>query len=501
MPANEHYRGYQLPTPQTGFALRRVCFDIPDNDEYKRAFWDRVFQLAQPYNWQQDNYADQRNHVAAEYWEQLLYANLVRFIEEDDCGVPQPNTCQTYPPTAPFIQWFPNDPVYTPDFVGEGYNYPAWYFATSVSNLALGSQYGDVITSIDRFPPGSLPEVLPASGLPRFRINVNGTGVVKTKLVNMFAGSLIQTTVDDDIGTLNFVDVARDTIAAPPETNGELAVEFNLTTPGAHHIDFIVISWINSSVPFLHHGGGLRSVELCGFDEMPIYSPPFRFTEACGLEFYDGETWQPVTGWTDFAPTCFQGLPGADGADGADGAEGADGADGATGATGATGAQLDFYSIVSDTGTVLSSLVEGATVTTTGNAIPAYNLNRNKSDSHNAVLKAAISITGGIIVSQEFTTASVHAGGQLSSTKVHTLKPNATYGMRFANLGNQTTNVYFQLGFSEHYNGYNNIWLETVDDSFVLRPGEELLMELLPSATINATSLINSNKLSVMRQK
>jgi hypothetical protein len=73
--------------------------------------------------------------------------------------------------------------------------------------------------------------------------------------------------------------------------------------------------------------------------------------------------------------------------------------------------------------------------------------------------------------------------------------------MRFVNLGNQTTSVFFQLGFSEHYNGYNNIWLETVNDSFVLRPNEEILMELLPNATINATALINSNKLSVMRQK
>jgi len=317
MPANEHYPGYPLPSVLTGHALRRVCFEIPDNDEYKRAFWDKVGQLAIPTFWQRDDYADTRNQIAAEYWEQLLYANLVRFIEDPDCGVPQPNTCQTYPPTAPFIQWFPNDPVYTPGFVGEGYNNPAWYFATLASNIAYGSQYGDVITSLDRFPPGSLPEIIPASGLPRFRINVNGIGVVKAKLVNMFAGSLIQTTVDDDIGTLNFVDVAKDEVAAPPETNGELIVEFDLTTTGAHHIDFIVISWVNSSVPFLHHGGGLRQVELCGFDEMPIYSPPFRFTEACGLEFYDGEAWQAVTGWTDFAPTCFQGLPGADGADGA----------------------------------------------------------------------------------------------------------------------------------------------------------------------------------------
>lgn len=170
-------------------------------------------------------------------------------------------------------------------------------------------------------------------------------------------------------------------------------------------------------------------------------------------------------------------------------------------ATGATGAQLDFYTIISDSATVLSSLIEGATVTTTGADIPAYNLNRNKSDSHNSVLKAASSITGGTIVSQEFTTASIHAGGALSSQKVHTLKPNATYGMQFTNAGNQTTNVFFQLGFSEHYNGYNNIWLDTVNDSFVLRPNEEIIMELLPGATINASSLMDSNQLSVMRQK
>lgn len=168
-------------------------------------------------------------------------------------------------------------------------------------------------------------------------------------------------------------------------------------------------------------------------------------------------------------------------------------------ATGPDGAQLDFYSIISDSATVLSSLVEGATVTTTGSAIPAYNLNRNISDAHSAVFKAATAITGGTVVSQEFTTASIHAGGELSSTKVHTLKPSANYGMRFVNSGNQTTNVFFQLGFSEHYNGYNNIWLETVDDSFVVRPGEELTMELPPLATINASSKINSNKLAVMR--
>lgn len=167
--------------------------------------------------------------------------------------------------------------------------------------------------------------------------------------------------------------------------------------------------------------------------------------------------------------------------------------------TGATGAQLDFYQIISTDATVYAKLIEGATIVTNGSNIPAYNLNRNYPDTHNAVLKAATSVSGGTIISSELTTASVHAGGATASIKVHTLAPSTEYAMTFTNQGNQTTTVFFQLGFSEHYNGYNNIWLETVNDSFVIRPNEELIMELPPLATINATSLINSNKLSVMR--
>lgn len=167
--------------------------------------------------------------------------------------------------------------------------------------------------------------------------------------------------------------------------------------------------------------------------------------------------------------------------------------------TGATGAQLDFYEIVTDTATIRADLIENATIVTTGSPIPAYNLNRNYSDSHNAVLKAASSVTGGTSISSEFVTASNQGGGAIASTKIHTLKPNTGYAMKFANAGNQTTNVFFQLGFSEHYNGYNTIWLGTANDSYALRAGEELKMELTPNATINAVALA-TNKLAVMRQ-
>lgn len=169
--------------------------------------------------------------------------------------------------------------------------------------------------------------------------------------------------------------------------------------------------------------------------------------------------------------------------------------------TGPYGAQLDFYEIVSDVSSIYAQLIEGATVVTTGSHIAAYNLNRNVSDSHAAVLKATTSVTGGTVISAELATATNQAGGAISSNKVHTLEANTEYVMKFENVGNQTTNVFFQLGFSEQYNGFNSVWLGTPDASFVLRAGEELKLTLPPNATINATAKHDGCKLAVIRQE
>jgi hypothetical protein len=167
--------------------------------------------------------------------------------------------------------------------------------------------------------------------------------------------------------------------------------------------------------------------------------------------------------------------------------------------TGDNGAQLDFYSMVTETSAVYAELIEGATIVTTGDPISAYNLNRKASDTYSSVLKAASSITGGTTISAEFLPASNQSAGNMASSKIHTLEANTEYGMKFSNIGSQTTRVHFQLGFSEHYNGLNDIWLGALDTSFVLKAGDELIMELPPLAAINATSKIDSNKLSVMR--
>lgn len=168
--------------------------------------------------------------------------------------------------------------------------------------------------------------------------------------------------------------------------------------------------------------------------------------------------------------------------------------------TGDTGAQFDFWTFTAENSSILASLVEGATITTTGSAIPGYNLNRNESDTHDSVLYGATAMTGGTVILSEYVPASNQAGGADSSNKIITLEPNTQYGFRFVDAGGNGTPVHIQIGWVEKYNGYNSVWLGTPDEAFVLHGGEEISMYLRPYETINATALRDGCKLAVMRQ-
>jgi|DEB0MinimDraft_6_1074348.scaffolds.fasta_scaffold04784_5 hypothetical protein len=169
--------------------------------------------------------------------------------------------------------------------------------------------------------------------------------------------------------------------------------------------------------------------------------------------------------------------------------------------TGANGAQIDFYEIISTVENVSARLVEGATVSTTGAAIPVYNLNRNYSDTITSELKSATAVSGGSAISQEYVTADKHAaGGGSTSGKVHTLKPSTTYALQFINDGNQTTKVFFQMGFAEKYNGHNDVWLGgSVGDGVRLRGGESMQLPMIQGQTLSAVAS-EDNQVGVLRQ-
>lgn len=249
--------------------------------------------------------------------------------------------CITLRPFHSSIEWFPNNPYTEPDLVTEGYLLPAWYVAGDVAVIAFNAVKRAVITSIERLPVGSLPSILPASGLPRFRINVNGTGTVEIHINAINAGGLLQVTVDDDPLTVEWVDTNIDIIAVPPETEQITIIEREFTTPGDHHIDCIIVPSLDDALVPLLYGGGLVKVELCGFTpQFPgtgddLQGLQMRLTASCDMEFStDGGTlWQPVTDWDVNGAACFLGDAGAEGTDGTDGLDGTDGTDGDDGQT------------------------------------------------------------------------------------------------------------------------------------------------------------------------
>lgn len=271
----------RFPLPSPIDDTTRICVKmlIPNIPGHRQAFLGAIYNLSKWYSWELDTAKQGRE--AAIVWKDIFNTLLDTFYDGCEEDIP----CLTFTPDAPFIEWFPNNPYTEPDLIGEGYNAPAWYQATAASNLILGTQPGDIVTDISRFPPGSLPSIIPASGLPRFRINLGSPGTVTIHLLNIFAGSVAQITIDDDIGTLRYIDMDRDQIAAPFETATTTPVEVEVLGAGAHHIDVIVVSQINDSIPFLHHGGGLRKVEVCnGAVDMPYFELRQNPSDPCQLE-------------------------------------------------------------------------------------------------------------------------------------------------------------------------------------------------------------------------
>lgn len=168
--------------------------------------------------------------------------------------------------------------------------------------------------------------------------------------------------------------------------------------------------------------------------------------------------------------------------------------------TGPTGAQFNYWDFASSNSSILASLIEGATITTTGSPIPAYNMDRRKSDTHTSVLLAATALTGGTTVFREYVGASNQSTGDGTRRQAITLEPNTQYGFRFQDVGGNGTNCHILIGWAEYYNSLTDIWLGVPNSSYVLHGGEEVSMYLRPYETINATAGSDGRKLAVMRQ-
>jgi hypothetical protein len=309
--------GYLLPETITGHQLQCVSLMIPRDSTYVAAFVGKLYELARYWSWERPGppgNSDARD--AAQYWLDLI-ENTLTF---DDCDL-ESSGCIEFAPNAAIIQWFPNDPFLTPDLVPDGYFFPPWYVAPGL-NL-IGASFGDVVTDFARIT--AIAGWSTQYDVPRFRISIEGMGVVELHLVNVFQGGLAVVQLDTDTFSSRFVDLHRDITSSPSETNEIVVIEVEITTPGQHVIDVSIVPRVDDSLIPFGFGGGLRKVVLCGFDTPPPEVegvPTFRFQENnCQLQYStnDGLSWLDVPGWNDFAMACFTGAAGEPGAPGAPG--------------------------------------------------------------------------------------------------------------------------------------------------------------------------------------
>ena len=329
----QKHRGYLLPETVTGHQLMCVSMMIPRDDTYIAAFKGQILELTKHWKWEKSGQPDDRRAAdASRYWRQLIEDTMVF----DDCN-PETSGCIEFAPNSAIIEWLPQDPFKEPELVPEGYVFPPWYVAPAL-NL-IGAQAGDVVTDVLRITSGStwFGDLL---NPPRFRVSINGTGVVELHLVNIIqTGGMAQIQVDGELGSLRYVDLNRDTVSAPSETQDVLVIPIEITTPGDHFIDVTMLPNVDDSLIPIRFGGGLRKVVLCGFDQPPPENPEvpmFRFQEEdCQLQYSTngGQSWVNIPGWADFAMACFKGDTGPAGPAGEAGETGSPGEDGAPGSS------------------------------------------------------------------------------------------------------------------------------------------------------------------------
>lgn len=236
-----------------------VCIQVPKSSEWLGLVTGVLLRLTYNYYWDQ-NY---------ENWEDAKNAGkaiLKSWFDRVPCGTDLSDFegCKDFPLTSAMFSWYPLSPYTNAGEVPDGWTAAPFTVYNALPEIA-GYQIGDVIAS---------GFANPDSGdftLPAFGIDVTGTGTVEIHLINALNGGVAIITVDGDLLNSVVVELNADTVEVPPENLGEEIIhEVKLETSGEHHIDVRFSPTVDDALIPVRFGGGLRSIVLCGFDEMMI---------------------------------------------------------------------------------------------------------------------------------------------------------------------------------------------------------------------------------------
>lgn len=281
-----------LPSTPEPSEFRRVSFCLPTDPEWTAVFWGVLIRMTWWGEWQRDE--QKRGKDVARFWANIINAGRREWLGLGTLDCDEITGCEDFPPNADFIEWQPQNPFTQPNYTPEGFLNPPWKVVQEGDLPAqlLGLQIGDVYTSYDRFPDGSLPTVIPPDGFARFRITYTAPAEIELHLLQFFGGGLVTIQKDGNPLTVEFLQTNKDVISIPPETVSEIVHEMIDEGIGEHFYDVTFIPYVNDQAPYIYYGGGLRKVTICGEDIMGKFDVRQNESSPCILEkTEDGSNW------------------------------------------------------------------------------------------------------------------------------------------------------------------------------------------------------------------
>lgn len=190
------------------------------------------------------------------------------------------NQCRTIALNSPQVEWFPESPYAPNAEIPAGYEHHPWTIANNdtltgiIVAWGLGYQSGDVFTDLSKFPDITDPENFldEYQNLPRFRVTgLVGAGEIEVEILSIPFGGRVVVLVDEFVDLLNLQAADTDADASfPPETIISTTIKTKVTGDGAHTIDYVFYPTFEFELPFIGGGGGVRSIEICGFGVTPM---------------------------------------------------------------------------------------------------------------------------------------------------------------------------------------------------------------------------------------
>lgn len=260
--------GTHVPIPPDGQFTVPVCTTPERFDKIMNALWY--------YGQQQDNKFD--------------FDHLVDWI--DACSrivegcVDFAPVCRSIGLHDDRLTWFPENPFHPNPEVPDGYPFHPFTVVSGsiydqiVLTYGLGYKIGDVFTDLTKLPVFTnwFDIFANYANMPSLTVNnLFGRGKVRIELLNLIQGGRILVVIDDvlDIFHLHTIEVGRDAISFPPETQVDFIVEVDVEGDGVEHkVAFVWYPLVEPSAIPVSFGGGVRNIELCGFGENNMPEDP-----------------------------------------------------------------------------------------------------------------------------------------------------------------------------------------------------------------------------------